>query len=202
MDGVLIDACDWHYEALNAALQPFGMTITPDEHRSTFDGLSTRQKLEMLHHARGLPKGLQIFINVLKQKHTQALIAARCHPVFHHRYMLARLKREGYRLAMCSNSVRVSVDAMASHAGITDFFEFTLSNEDVCKPKPAPDIYQEAMRRLDCTPEECLVVEDNANGIAAAYAARAHVLEVGAPDDVTYDRVITALREIERGIEP
>lgn len=199
MDGVLIDARDWHYEALNLALTPFGMPISRDEHLGTFDGLSTRQKLEILYRARGMPRGLHAFINALKQKHTQALIAAHCRPVFHHRYMLARLSRENFRLAMCSNSVRESVDAMARQASIDEFFEFTLSNEDVKNPKPAPDIYLEAMRRMGCAPDECLVVEDNANGIAAARAAGAHVLMVGDPDDVTYDRVMGALRAIEEG---
>jgi beta-phosphoglucomutase-like phosphatase (HAD superfamily) len=199
MDGVLIDARDWHYEALNSALQPFGLLISRDEHLSTFDGLSTRQKLDILSRARGLPKGLHSFINGLKQKHTQALIVARCHPVFHHRYMLARLKRENFHLAMCSNSIRQTVDTMARQAGIIDFFDITLSNEDVANSKPAPDIYLEAMRRLNVRPDECLVVEDNANGIAAARAAGAHVLEVADPDDVTYDRVFTALSSLCEG---
>ncbi len=193
MDGVLIDAGGWHYDALNIALQPFGLMIGQDEHLSTFNGLSTRQKLEILSVSRGLPRGLHRFINQQKQKHTLALIAARCRPVFHHRYMLGRLRREGYGLAMCSNAVRETVDAMSRQARIAEFFSLTLSNEDVKDPKPAPDIYLEAMRRLGCRPQECLVVEDNANGITAARAAGAHVLEVSDPDDVTYDRVAEAL---------
>ena len=48
MDGVLIDAKEWHYEALNRALALFGMPISRFEHLTTFDGLPTRKKLEML----------------------------------------------------------------------------------------------------------------------------------------------------------
>jgi len=202
MDGVLIDARDWHYEALNLALQPFGMHISRDEHLSTYDGLSTRQKLDILHRARGLPKGLQTFINDLKQQHTQALIAARCRPTFRHRYMLSRLRQAGYQLALCSNSIRETVDSMVTHAGLTTCFDITLSNQDVTHPKPAPDIYLEAMRCLGRTPDSCLVVEDNANGIAAARAARAHVLEVSDPEDVTYDRLAAAINAVEHGETP
>lgn len=193
MDGVLIDAASWHYDALNAALQPFGLSIGLDEHLTTFNGLSTRQKLEVLSVSRGLPRKLHEFVNKQKQKHTQALIAARCRPVFHHRYMLSRLRREGYVLAVCSNAVRETVDAMIGEARINEFFAFTLSNEDVKKPKPAPDIYLEAMARLGRQPQECLVIEDNSHGIAAARAAGARVVEVSDPDDVTYDRVAEAL---------
>ena len=70
MDGVLIDAKDWHYEALNQALELFGMTISRDEHLSTFDGLPTREKLKILTKSRGLPESLHQFLNSLKQKCT------------------------------------------------------------------------------------------------------------------------------------
>ena len=48
MDGVLIDAKDWHYEALNMALEIFGYSISRDAHLTTFDGLPTKTKLQML----------------------------------------------------------------------------------------------------------------------------------------------------------
>ena len=48
MDGVLIDAKDWHYEALNKALGLFGMEINRYDHLNTFDGLPTKVKLQML----------------------------------------------------------------------------------------------------------------------------------------------------------
>ncbi len=200
MDGVLIDARDLHYEALNAALMPFGMPISRDAHLSTFDGLSTRQKLVILSETLGLPTGLHDLIHDLKQKHTQAKISTHCRPVFHHRYMLSRLQREGYRLALCSNSVRDSVEEMIRYANIGEFFEFTLSNEDIANPKPAPDIYIEAARRMGLAPYECLAVEDNANGIAAANSAAVKVLVVADPDDITYERVIERLDAVKREV--
>jgi HAD superfamily hydrolase (TIGR01509 family) len=198
MDGVLIDGRDLHYDALNAALAPFGMPISRDAHLATFDGLSTRQKLLTLSETMGLPVGLHGIIHKLKQRHTQTKINLHCRPVFHHRYMLARLRREGYRLALCSNSVRASVDSMIRCAGIAEFFEFTLSNEDVDNAKPAPDIYLEAARRMNLAPAECLAVEDNANGIASAKSAGVEVLVVADPDDTHYERVAERLHAIQR----
>jgi beta-phosphoglucomutase len=198
MDGVLIDARDLHYEALNAALAPFGMPIGRDAHLTTYDGLSTRQKLGMLSETLGLPVRLHGLINNLKQKHTQAKINAHCRPVFRHRYMLSRLRQEGYRLALCSNSVRKSVEEMTLSANIAEFFEFMLSNEDIEKPKPSPEIYQEAVRRAGFAPHECMAIEDNANGIASAKSAGVNVLVVADPDDVSYDRVAERLRILEQ----
>jgi HAD superfamily hydrolase (TIGR01509 family) len=199
MDGVLIDARHLHYEALNAALSPFGLEISHDAHLANFDGLSTRQKLAILSETRGLPAGLHGLINELKQKFTLAKIPSHCRPVFHHRYLLSRLVQEGYRLALCSNSVRQTVDEMMQSADLDTFFELTLSNEDIQFPKPHPEIYLAAAQRLNVQPDRCLVVEDNVNGIRSAKAAGMHVLEVADPDAVTYDRVAAALERVTRG---
>ena len=199
MDGVLIDARDLHYEALNSALSPFGLEISRDAHLANFDGLSTRQKLAILSDTRGLPAGLHGLINELKQKLTIEKIPAHCRPVFQHRYMLSRLREEGYRLALCSNSVRKTVDEMMRSANLESFFEFTLSNEDIPSPKPHPDIYLEAARRLNLPPDRCLVLEDNSNGIQSAKAAAMHVVEVVDPAEVNYERIAASLDAIARG---
>ena len=58
MDGVLVEAKDWHYEAFNKALDVFGLPISRSEHLSLYDGLPTRKKLEMLTEKKGLPTQL------------------------------------------------------------------------------------------------------------------------------------------------
>lgn len=197
MDGVLVDARDWHYEALNMALAPFGVPIDRESHLTTYDGLSTRQKLKMLEKTHALDSCLHDFINDLKQKYTHELVVTHCHPTFHHRYLLSRLQHEGLKLAMCSNSVRQSVDLIMGRTHLFDFFEFALSNEDVTKPKPDSEIYDRAIKALSLKPAECLIVEDNINGITAAKASGAHVLEIAHPDDVTYQTVRAMILKIE-----
>jgi beta-phosphoglucomutase len=91
MDGVLIEAKDWHYEALNKALRLFGMEISRYNHLVTYDGLPTRKKLEMLSKEQGLPIQLHEFINQMKQQYTMELIQSQCKPRFHHEYALSRL---------------------------------------------------------------------------------------------------------------
>ena len=58
MDGVLVDAKDWHYHVLNKALEKYGHFISIEDHVKTFDGLSTAKKLEILSKERGLDRGL------------------------------------------------------------------------------------------------------------------------------------------------
>jgi beta-phosphoglucomutase len=193
MDGVLIDARAWHYEALNLALSPFGLGIDRDAHLATFDGLPTRVKLDMLSKSRGLPKKLHGFVNTMKQKYTVDMVRQHCHPVFQHQYALSRLKDAGYKIAVCSNSIRQSLELMMQRAGLDRFLDLMLSNEDVKNAKPDPEIYLTAMAKFGLTPGECLIVEDNEHGIRAARASGAHVLVVGDPGDVTHERLLSAI---------
>lgn len=189
MDGVLIDARDWHYEALNRALKLFGMEISRYDHLTTFDGLPTKKKLQMLTAARGLPPQLHDFINDMKQQYTMEIVAAECKPTFGQQYALSRLKAEGYRLAVCSNSVRRTVEVMMERSELMAYLEFLISNQDVKRAKPDPEMYSLAISRMGLHPSEALIVEDNDNGVAAARAAGAHVLEVPGVEHVTYHAI-------------
>jgi len=189
MDGVLIDAREWHYEALNRALDLFGMAINLDSHLASYDGLPTRRKLQMLTKSRGLPAGLHDFVNELKQTYTYEIMTSRCKPTFTAQMALSKLHRAGYRMAVCSNSIRRTVVSMMEMADLAQYLEVMLSNEDVSKSKPDPEIYLAAMAKLGLRPDECVIVEDNDNGIEAARASGAYTIVVGQPADVTFERL-------------
>lgn len=197
MDGVLIDAKDWHYEALNKALTIFGFEISRQDHLVTYDGLPTKKKLEILSSYSQLPKQLHDFINDLKQIFTMDITMTRCAPTFCHEYAISRLRREGYRMAVCSNSIRDTITSMLSKAALIDYFDFYLSNQDVSKSKPDPEIYLKAIERFGVLPSECLVLEDNANGIRAATDAGAHVMQIDQVTDVNYANIMKYIQKIE-----
>lgn len=197
MDGVLIDAKDWHYEALNKALRLFGMEISRYDHLSTFDGLPTKIKLKMLSKRYYLPEQLHPFINDLKQSYTTELVYQRCHPMFHHEYALSKLKQEGYKIAVCSNSIRKTIELMMDRAKLTPYLDLIISNEDVTKAKPDPEMYLTTIKKFGLKPEECIIVEDNLNGIQAGKASGASVLEVGTVYDVNYENIMRKIGECE-----
>jgi HAD superfamily hydrolase (TIGR01509 family) len=197
MDGVLIDAREWHYESLNKALSLFGAEISRYDHLVTFDGLPTKKKLEMLSLEDGFPKGLHGFVNELKQQYTMDIIYAKCKPVFQHQYALSKLKSEGYHLAVCSNSIRKTIETMMEKAGLSPYLDFIISNQDVKNGKPDPEMYNTAIKRLNLKPEECLIVEDNENGVRAALASGGHLLKVENPDDVHYYNIHNRISAIE-----
>lgn len=197
MDGVLIEAKEWHYEALNRALDLFGMPISKFDHLETFDGLPTRRKLEMLTLERGLPRELHEFLNEMKQQYTMEIVHTQCKPCFVHEFALSSLKFKGYKLAVCSNSVRNTVEVMMSKSELDKYLDLMVSNEDVSAGKPDPEMYVKAMRHFNLLPEECLIVEDNENGIKAARASGGHLLVVKEVIDTNLDNILGKIREIE-----
>lgn len=199
MDGVLIEAKDWHYEALNKALGLFGMEISRYDHLVTYDGLPTKKKLEMLSTERGLPLELHEFINDMKQLYTLEIVYAQCKPRFYHEYALSRLKQEGYKLAVASNSIRKTVQIMMEQSALLGYLDFYLSNQDVKLGKPDPEIYIKAIQKMGLSPQECLVVEDNEKGIQAVKASGAWLMEVDEVEEVNYQNIMSHIMRIEGG---
>jgi beta-phosphoglucomutase-like phosphatase (HAD superfamily) len=196
MDGVLIDAKDWHYEALNRALNLFGYNISLNDHLSSFDGLPTIKKLEILSRDYDFPDSLHTFINDLKQLYIMELVNARCKPTFQHEFALSRLRVKGYKLAVASNSRRDTVATMMGKSNLTQYLDFFLSNEDVKYGKPEPDIYLEAAYKFGLRPSECLVLEDNQNGILAAEKAGCSIMVINSVLDVSLERIEKKIQEI------
>ena len=198
MDGVLIEAKDWHYESLNQALGVFGMPISRYDHLTNFDGLPTKKKLEMLSLEYGLPVELHSFLNTLKQRFTHEIVQRKCRPLFIHENALSKLKFLGYKMAVCSNSVRHSVELMMDKSSLMPYLDLLISNEDVVEGKPSPEMYLKAMSDLDVSPEECLILEDNPNGIRAAKASGGHLMIINEVYDVNIEAILKRIGEIEQ----
>jgi beta-phosphoglucomutase len=199
MDGVLIDAKEWHYESLNKSLMLFGLSISRYDHLVTYDGLPTKKKLEILTEERGFPEKLHNFVNIMKQIYTMELVHTKCKPCFHHEYALSKLKCDGYRLAVASNSIKETVRAMLEKAELIKYLDFFFSNEDVKMAKPDPEIYTKAISYLGFSPKEVLIIEDNEHGIEAARRSGAFVMEVRTVEEVNYYNIINTIRRIEKG---
>jgi len=200
MDGVLIDAREWHFLALNKSLKIFGLEISKYDHLVTYDGLPTKKKLDMLTLDGRLPKGLHSLVAELKQRHTVSYALENLAPNFVHKYALSRLKNDGYLTAVCSNSIRSTVELFLSRAGLVDYIDFYLSNEDVDYPKPNSQMYDFAIKRFGISPSECLIFEDNENGIKAARDSGANVYEVKDISDINHENLMAVIKRLELGL--
>jgi HAD superfamily hydrolase (TIGR01509 family) len=196
LDGVLVEAKQIHYDTLNQALIEVGeqYIITEIEHLSTYDGLKTNQKLDMLTKNKGLPKEVHEKVWNRKQHLTiEAISQLQTNHLLVH--LFNELRERGYQLACCSNSIRRSVLVMLSKIGLIEYMDLILSNEDVKNSKPHPEMYWKAMSMMGCLPEETLIVEDSPHGLLAASRSRANVLRVDNPHDLTLEKITKKLNE-------
>ena len=197
LDGVLVEAKNIHYTALNKALGE-RYSITWAEHLSTYDGLKTNQKLEMLSERKGLP--IEKHKNIWETK--QYLTLQKLKELQNDNTLIElmnSLVNDGYKIAVCSNSIRKTVLTVISKLGIMEYMDYIISNEDVQNSKPHPEMYWRAISKMGCLPEEPLIVEDSPYGLLAASRSKAHILRVKNPTEVNYENIFNKLKEVNMG---
>ena len=196
LDGVLVEAKNIHFEALNKALGSYA--ISWNEHLSTYDGLKTFQKLEMLSKKKGLPKEDHPAIWKNKQKYTlEALSNLQINSDLLN--TIAHLSKDGYKIVCCSNSIRKTVLTVLAKLGLIEFMDLIISNEDVVNSKPHPEMYWQAISKMNCLPEETLIIEDSPYGLLAAARSKSYILRVKNPKEVTYNNINNKINEVKMG---
>ena len=204
MDGVLVEAKEIHYESLNKAIDYEAgnkYIITESEHLSMYDGLKTTKKLEMLTNQKGLNP--DTYDKIWKRKQELTIKAlSKLKPNQTLQSIFHTVADSGYKIAVCSNSIRKTISIVLDKLGIAEFVNLVISNEDVKNSKPHPEMYWKAMSQLGVLPEETLIIEDSPHGLRAAYNSNAHVLRVKNPQELNYDKLQLKLSEIKNGKDP
>lgn len=199
LDGVLVDAREIHYEALNAALADIDhkYVIGRQEHLSIYDGLSTTKKLNMLTKNKDLPKEFHNAVWSLKQKKTVEIID-RFNKDIRICNILKKLKLDGYTVACATNSIRKTAKLQLLRRGFFEHIDFLYSNQDVQRPKPSAEIYMRCMLRAGVDPNETVIVEDSHHGRKAAINSGGHLCAVKNSTDVTYGKIRNLIDKINK----
>lgn len=202
LDGVLIDSRELHYDALNAALCKVGeqYVISREEHLSKYDGLNTTRKLKMLTKDKGLPISSYDQVWKDKQESTFDLVRGFCKE-----YLLQtifrKIKARGYKIAVASNSIRETVKLSLLSIGVMDDVDYFVSNEDVTRTKPYPEMYWKCMTALDALPKSTIIVEDSHIGRQGALDSGAHLLAVENAKEVNSEHMMQRIEDIMNTIE-
>ena len=200
LDGVLVDACEWHRIALNEALKEVGsQEISLPDHYGIYNGKPTRVKLIKLTKLGALDEALHQEVYNLKQSKTIEIIEKHANKRLEKIEMLQGLKSEGHTVACFTNSIRITAELMLKRTGIFDMFDKVITNQDVSSPKPSPEGYVECMRFFDFAPSETLIIEDSPKGIEAAKGSGANVLVVQNPDEVNLALFEKEIARIKKG---
>jgi beta-phosphoglucomutase-like phosphatase (HAD superfamily)/dTDP-glucose pyrophosphorylase len=202
LDGVLIDSRELHYDALNDALRKVGeqYVITREEHLSRYDGLNTTKKLKMLTEQKGLPVSVYDQVWKDKQDATFNLVRGFCKE-----YLLQtifrKIKARGYKIAVASNSIRETVKLSLLSIGVMDEVDYFVSNEDVSRTKPYPEMYWKCMTALNALPKNTIIVEDSHIGRQGALDSGAHLLAVENAKEVNSEYMMQRIYDLMNTIE-
>ena len=192
LDGVLVDATEWHYESLNLALEQIkGFKIKREEHIQTFNGLPTIKKLEILFEQRRIEKN--DFDSIWKKKQDLTIGVIEKSAFIDQTKIRLHNTTKSYKKVCVTNSIRETALLMLEKTGQLEFMDFVISNEDVSLPKPSPEGYLQAISRLELKAEECMIVEDAPKGIEAGKSSGAHTFEVSGYNEVTLENILSKL---------
>lgn len=174
MDGVIVDSTATHTEAWVVYLRDQGMTA---------DNLAARMLGRHNHDlVRDLFAPLELTEEVVIQHGAkkEALYRQMIGPVLEARLVPGiREFLHTYRdtpMAVATNAERANVEFVLEETGLASFFKAVVHGDMVSRPKPFPDVFVTAARRVGYDPRDCVVFEDSLTGIQAARAAGARVV--------------------------
>jgi HAD superfamily hydrolase (TIGR01509 family) len=80
--------------------------------------------------------------------------------------------------ALATSTKRATAERKLYDSGLLDFFEHRVCGGETRRGKPYPEPYQAAAARLQLEPQQCLALEDSANGVRSAHAAGCVVIQI------------------------
>jgi len=204
LDGVILDAKEIHYNALNESLASVNpkYIISRKEHLLQYDGISTKKKLELLHNNKGFPLDKSELVWKLKQEATIKFINevkedGQLIKIF------SEIKNMGYTISVCSNSIRETVKLSILKLGLMPYVDFFVSNQDVYSEKPSPEIFLKAMIIAKSYPKNTIIVEDSYVGRLAAERSGAIIFPVNSPVELKRGEIINFCSQFkEEKIKP
>jgi len=178
LDGLLVDTEILHSQAYEAILKEYKKKPKLNDYGIVqISGLIARKNWQYLKKKHNLKEDVEILLE--KKRHVFLKIIKNIKkPKEGVKNLLNLLKEEKVKMALASSSTKEYILTILSNLELIEYFEVIVSFEEVQKPKPAPDIYLEAAKRLKIEPSSCVVLEDSESGINSGKNAGMKVIAV------------------------
>lgn len=187
MDGVLINSEPVHFEIWKQVFAEQGVFIDYEHYKGCI-GSTANRLCELVLEGYGVDFRGNSAVTQRFRELKNSYILEHGIPQIEGVYeTVTALKEKGYTLAVASSSPQDYIEIIIKQIGLFDCFDLLFSAERVSRPKPAPDVFLAAAAALNVAPEECLVIEDSANGSKAAKAANMTCYGFANPDSGNQD---------------
>jgi beta-phosphoglucomutase len=196
-DGVLLNASEIHFQALNRALATKGWLITQAEQKNLFDGLPTVKKLEYLTLHKGFPESWHHEILEIKQQLTMEVINDFIEVDPEKIDLIETLSSYGLSIGVASNMQQENLETLLTRIGILSLVDVVIGHDRVGykRLKPNPDLYIHAATALGSDISVSSIVVDNNVSLTAAKAADPlDIVHVGGHEEVNPELLPRLLR--------
>ena len=171
MDGVIVDTEPVHRYAYFHHFDELNIPVT-DEMFATFTGNSTRNVFQKLKDIFNLEHEVENLIQRKRNIFNDAFDTKEdLHLLDGVENLIKDLYQNGIQLIVASSASKVTIDRVFKRFHLHQYFSDIVSGEDFPKSKPHPAIFEHAASLSMAPKNECIVIEDSANGIQAAVSA-------------------------------
>jgi 16S rRNA pseudouridine516 synthase len=176
LDGVLADSEPWWNQIDAKLLAEHGVSYRGEYHRNVL-GVSYRLAVEFYKNAFHISASVEELMRRRGEIATD-FFANHVGLFPSAKTTLQQLREMKLHLAVATSSVSASARPLLDRTGIRSLFSVVVTGDEVQQGKPHPDIYLRAAKKLEISPEACLVIEDALAGIAAGKAANMRVAAI------------------------
>lgn len=176
MDGTIIDNMRFHIQAWQEFLSNLGVELTQkeiqDKNMGTIEEVMRRFCGEDLSNDEVVELGNQ------KELIYRNLYRPHLKPISGLNDFLNQAQQLNILMAIATSAGKPNIDFTLDGLEIRSYFAATVGGDDVEQGKPHPETFLTAARKLDVSPEECLIFEDSLSGIEAAQNTRMKAIAI------------------------
>jgi HAD superfamily hydrolase (TIGR01509 family) len=187
MDGVLVDSEVYWAQARYDFAEARGLRWS-DAYQREAMGQSSIGWAKVMQNRLGIDEPTNAIIAEMKQR-VNALYQQRI-PLRPGAKEAVEMAAANYRVGLASGSPTSIIQSVITLTGLDRLFETVVFGDTVPNGKPAPDIYLEALSRLDIAPEHAVGIEDTAHGVHALRSAGMWAIAAPSPDFPLPDNIL------------
>ena len=173
-DGTVVDTMPIHYAAWCSTTAKHGLEF-PEDRFYALGGVSPFEVLRMLSEEQGVEIAAEAVTFQKEARYMELIADAEEIPEV---MQIVREQHGKLPMAIASGGTHETVEGILQHCSIRHYFDAIVTSQDVENPKPAPDTFLEAARRINVAPEKCRAYEDADMGIKAIIAAGMEPVDV------------------------
>lgn len=183
-DGTLVDSESFHFISWNNVLAKYDIKITEEDYLNNFAGIPTPQNASLLKMRYGMGISIQELVD---EKESQTALTGENFDIPFMPFaleMITILKKLNLPMAIVTGSPRSEMEPILKKAGIFEYFQYTITRDDVQKSKPDSEPYIKCTELMGFKKNEYLVVEDTSAGVKSAKGASLKCFGIQKSDDL------------------